>query len=180
MSRNLGLLLALPVLAVSQSVFAKDYLSVADAQLLLFPTAERFLESTVTLSKDQKRAIKKRSGMRQRWDQQKIWRAEANGELLGWLIADEVVGKHEFISYATAVSPAGEILGVEILSYRETHGDQIRDVGWRANLVGKSLEDQLQLGKDIPNISGATLSCRNVTDGVRRLLVLVELVLKDA
>ncbi|MCB1687912.1 MAG: FMN-binding protein [Halioglobus sp.] len=35
------------------------------------------------------------------------------------------------------------------------------------------------MGEDIPNISGATLSCRNVVDGVRRLLVLHDLVLKN-
>jgi hypothetical protein len=32
---------------------------------------------------------------------------------------------------------------------------------------------------DVPNISGATLSCRNVMDGVKRLLVLQQIALPD-
>ena len=75
--------------------------------------------------------------------------------------------------------PAGSVLGVEIISYRETHGGQIRDASWRAEFTGKTLADALRLGKDIPNISGATLSCRNVLDGVKRLLVIHDMVLRD-
>jgi len=38
----------------------------------------------------------------------------------------------------------------------------------------KTLADPFKLDNDIPYISGATLSCRNVTDGVKRLLALQE------
>jgi Na+-translocating ferredoxin:NAD+ oxidoreductase RnfG subunit len=62
------------------------------------------------------------------------------------------------------------------MSYRETHGDEIRRKTWRDNFDGKSLADPLKLGKDIPNISGATLSCRNVTDGVKRVLSMLKVV----
>ncbi len=179
MSRHIGLLMALPVLGISQSVYAKDYLSVAQAQAALFPGAETFEPHHLTLSKDQRKAIKKLSGVRQRWDEQKVWRATAGGQMLGWFIVDEVVGKHEFITYAAAISADGHVLGVEVMSYRETHGAQIMEADWRANLVGKSLDDEFKLGGDVPNISGATLSCRNVTDGVHRLLALVDVMLGD-
>ena len=66
---------------------------------------------------------------------------------------------------------------MEILSYRETHGGQIRAAEWRQHFVGKSLADPLKLDVDVPNISGATLSSRNVTDGVKRLLALHRVVL---
>ncbi|MFM6928116.1 MAG: FMN-binding protein, partial [Bdellovibrio sp.] len=32
--------------------------------------------------------------------------------------------------------------------------------------------DPLKLDKDVPNITGATLSCRNVLDGVKRILII--------
>jgi len=41
--------------------------------------------------------------------------------------------------------------------------------------VGRSHADPVQIGQDIQNISGATLSCQHVTDGIRRLLALYEL-----
>ena len=76
-----------------------------------------------------------------------------------------------------AISPDGQVLGVEIMSYRETHGGQVRDAAWRKHFAGKTLADPFKLDEDVPNISGATLSCRNVMDGVKRLLAMHKLYL---
>lgn len=161
----------LPTAALVSSAHAVDYLTVQQAQTLLFPAAKGFAEHPLKFTSEQRDRIKELSGVRQRTDEQKVWRAERDGQLLGWFFVDEVVGKHEFITYATAVSPQGKVLGVEVMSYRETHGGQIRDAAWRQKFVGKSLADPFKLDEDVPNISGATLSCRNVLDGVKRLLV---------
>ncbi|HET7364087.1 MAG TPA: FMN-binding protein [Burkholderiales bacterium] len=101
---------------------------------------------------------------------ERIWRVSAGG----WFIVDQVLGKHELISYALGIDGSGRVRGVEILEYRESHGGEVRDAAWRAQFAGKSAADSLQLDRDIRNISGATLSCRHVTDGVKRLLKLYE------
>lgn len=162
-------------MAVAASAQATDYLSVQQAQTLLLPGAASFAEQPLRFTDEQKDRIKSLSGLRQRWDEQKVWRAEKGGQLQGWFIVDEVIGKHEFITYATAISPEGKVLGVEIMSYRETHGGQVRDAAWRKNLAGKTLADKFKLDEDVPNITGATLSCRNVMDGVKRLLAIHKL-----
>ncbi|RZI83606.1 MAG: FMN-binding protein [Rubrivivax sp.] len=170
----------LPVAAIAWPAQAADYLTVAQAQVLLFPGAKTFAEQPLKFTEEQRDRIKAASGLRQRWDEQKVWRAERDGQVQGWFIVDEVIGKHEFITYATAISKDGHVLGVEILSYRETHGGQIREASWRKNLVGKTLADPFKLDEDVPNISGATLSCRNVMDGVKRLLAVHKLFLAKA
>ncbi|HEX8613985.1 MAG TPA: FMN-binding protein [Telluria sp.] len=169
--------LLLPMAALVSPVHATDYLTVTAAQSLLFPGAKTFAERPLKLSGEQRDRIKELAGVRQRTDEQKIWRAEREGAFLGWFIVDDVVGKHEFITYATALAPDGRVLGIEVLSYRETHGGQIRDMGWRKHFVGKTLADPFKLDQDVPNISGATLSSRNVLDGVKRLLVMHKLYL---
>ena len=73
---------------------AEDFLTVQQAQQALFPNADIFVESAITLSDEQLNEIKKISGMRQRQNFQKAWRAEAKGELLGWFLVDDVIGKH--------------------------------------------------------------------------------------
>jgi len=90
--------------------------------------------------------------------------------LLGRVLVDAVVGKFEQIDYAVAVDPAGKVLAVEILSYRESHGSEVRLPAWRQQFVGKTAADPIRVGADIQNISGATLSCTHVTDGVHRLV----------
>ena len=167
-----------PVAAFVAPAYAEDYLTVEEAQRVLFPDARAFVAAPVTLTADQRARIRELAGVRQRWETQQVWRAEAvDGSLAGWFIVDEVIGKHEFITYAVGLSPDGRVTGVEILSYRETHGGQVREADWRARFVGKSLADSFKLNDDIPNITGATLSCRNVTDGVKRLLALQQVAL---
>jgi len=182
--RELPLLISLPLIAATPFIMvasaqAEDYLTIPQAQQQLFPAAKIFLESAVPLTDEQLKRIKKIAGVRQRNPIQQAWRAERDGELQGWFLVDDVIGKHEFITYGAAISADGKVLGIEILSYRETHGGQIRNIKWREHFVGKTLQDKFKLNKDIPNISGATLSCRNVTDGVKRLLAIHQVALQQ-
>ena len=175
--RSIPAFVMMPAAIIAPAAYAVEYLTVPQAQLVLFPEAEGFVDATVALSKEQRKAIEKQSGVRQRWDKQVVWRAEKSGALHGWFIVDEVIGKHEFITYAVGLAPDGKVRGIEILVYRETHGYQVRNPDWRGKFVGKTLADPFKLDQDIPNISGATLSCRNVTDGVTRVLVVLQVVL---
>jgi Na+-transporting NADH:ubiquinone oxidoreductase subunit NqrC len=102
-----------------------------------------------------------------------VWSASTGG----WFYLDQVIGKHELITYGLAVAPDGTVRGLEILDYRETYGGEVRNPQWRAQFVGKKAGSPLQLDVDIVNISGATLSSRNITVGVRRLLATHALVL---
>jgi Na+-translocating ferredoxin:NAD+ oxidoreductase RnfG subunit len=107
-------------------------------------------------------------------DEQRVWRVSGGG----WFIVDEVVGKHEYITYAAGLTADGSVKQIEIMDYRETYGGQIRDQKWRVQFVGKTSKSTLKLDSDIKNISGATLSCRHITDGVKRLLAFYEIALK--
>jgi Na+-transporting NADH:ubiquinone oxidoreductase subunit NqrC len=70
------------------------------------------------------------------------------------------------------------VKGIEILEYREAYGGQIRDANWRRQFAGKQAGTRLRLDKEIRNVSGATLSCKHITDGINRLLATYETVLK--
>ncbi len=153
------------LIAGSVAAEATTYLSVEAAQRALLPN-QQLVRVEKRLTDSQAKAIEQQSGTRVREPLLAAWRT-ARGD---WFLVDRVVGKHEFITYAMAVSAEGEVLGIEVLDYRETYGDEIREPNWRAQFVGKRADDPIKLGSSIRNISGATLSCRHVTDGVRRLL----------
>lgn len=87
---------------------------------------------------------------------------------------DNVVGKFELITYAVGVATDGSIKQVEILSYRESHGGEIRLPAWRQQFAGKTAQSPIKVGADIANISGATLSCTHVTEGIKRIAGLIE------
>jgi len=167
-------LVALPISAiVAPSAFAVQYLSVDQAQKAICP-GESFTAAPVKLTAAQRKAIEQASGVRVLKDEQPVWRVGAGG----WFIVDEVVGKHEFITYAVGLNSDGSVKQIEIMDYRETYGGQIRDQKWRGQFVGKNSRSTLKLDSDIKNISGATLSCRHITDGVKRLVAFYEIALK--
>jgi Na+-translocating ferredoxin:NAD+ oxidoreductase RnfG subunit len=105
--------------------------------------------------------------------------ARRAGTVLGYVVVDAVVGKTELIDYAVGIGLDGTIRQVEILAYRESHGAEIRLPAWRRQFIGKGAEAALRIGDDITNISGATLSCTHVAEGVRRIVAIVALARRD-
>ena len=69
-------------------------------------------------------------------------------------------------------------LGRAVIAELTAHGYEVRNADWRAQFVGKNVSAPLKLSQDIKNISGATLSCRHITDGVKRILATYEIALK--
>jgi Na+-transporting NADH:ubiquinone oxidoreductase subunit NqrC len=67
---------------------------------------------------------------------------------------------------------------IEVMDYRETCGGEIRNENWRAQFVGKTSQSPLKLDRDIKNISGATLSCRHVSDRAKRILAFYKIALR--
>jgi hypothetical protein len=160
------------VLSTSAPCFATIYLTADQAQKAIFPGAS-CMPWDGKLTDAQRKAIEKASDLRLRKDPQ-VWRVSGGG----WLIVDEVLGKHEFITFAAGLTAGGALKQIEILEYRESYGSEVRDAKWRAQFVGRTAKDPLRLDQDIKNISGATLSSRHVTEGVRRALALYEIALK--
>ena len=169
-----------PALAafVAAPAYAVQYLNIEQAQKQFFPQADSFASSPLELSSKQKAFVEKVAGVRMRYSKQHVWKAFNNGKQVGRVVQDEVFGKHEFITYAVALDITGTVMGVEILDYRETHGREVRNANWRAQFHGKQHGAPLRLDNDIQNISGATLSCQHISEGVRRILALHEAALK--
>jgi hypothetical protein len=166
---------ATPIVWVTQC-YAQHFLSVEQAQAVLFPEANRFEAADITLSSEQRERIKEISDVKVARGELKVFKAYRDAELLGQILIDHVIGKHLLIDYAVAVTSARTVKQIEILEYRENYGGEVARQEWRQNFVGKSSKDALKLRKDIPNISGATYSTLHVTEGVRRLLATLDVV----
>lgn len=162
---------SLAALVAAPAAYATEYLSLEAAQRAAFPEATAFTPLLLSLdagARARLASVAKPPGARD----PKVWRAMAGPRVLGTFYLDAVIGKQEFIGYALALDHTGRVLRVDVLEYRETHGWEIRNERWRGQFAGKTVVDPVELNRDIANISGATLSCRHVTDGVRRLLAL--------
>jgi Na+-translocating ferredoxin:NAD+ oxidoreductase RnfG subunit len=162
-SASFGLLLAgsAPLVAYSQVYMTED-----QAVQSILPQGELGVRKTIPLTDEDIKAIESASGEDVRNKNVVVW-VTPKKDLV---FVDQVLGKHEFITYATSVSKTGKVTGIEILEYRETYGSQVKELAWKKQFYGKDSTAPLKVGKDIVNISGATLSSVHVTGGVRRLL----------
>ncbi|MEO8630195.1 MAG: FMN-binding protein, partial [Betaproteobacteria bacterium] len=104
----------MPAIAVSTSVYATTYLTVEQAQQAIFPGSV-LTQSFVTLSSEQKQEIEQRTGLTVRTPVIKLWKAPDGG----LFIVDDVVGKHELITYALGLNADGSVKAIEIMDYRE-------------------------------------------------------------
>ena len=159
------ILVPVAALVSAQPVQAKVFLSEEQAQAVMFPGAT-LTPDFRTLTSAQVSAVEAASDTNVLNTQIKVWKVSTGG----WFIIDQVVGKHDFIPFALALDEHGAVKDVEILEYREAYGGEVANARWRAQFSGKNQQSPLKLTKDIQNISGATLSSKHITDGVRRLL----------
>jgi hypothetical protein len=156
----------LPLVAVMACAPAQAlvYMSVEQAQQLMFP-GQTLTAMPLVLSNEDIGAVQKDSGVKVYPGSLRIWKADG-----GYFFVDAVIGKHDLITYAVALGLDGKVRQTEILEYREAYGGEVRNVRWRAQFTGRQHGDPVRIGHDIQNISGATLSCEHVTDGIRRIL----------
>jgi hypothetical protein len=167
-------LAAASAVASPGGAWAATYLSAEQAAQLMFPQADHWEQRSATLSAEQLKQLAA-SGVPPRSAQWNLRLAWQGNKPLGVVVIDDVVGKFELITYAVGLNLDGTVQQVEVLAYRESHGHEIRLPAWRKQFVGKGASAPIRLGDDIANISGATLSCSHVTDGVRRIVAVVRL-----
>ncbi len=99
-----------------------------------------------------------------------LYAAKVNGKVAGYGIVDNVRGKERNITYMLIVGTDLKVKDLEVLFYREQYGGEVESETWRNQFKGKSASDNVRVGGNIENISGATISTNNITYGVKKLL----------
>jgi FMN-binding domain len=135
------------VASMGSPAYAIQYLTIEQSRKLSFPSATDFVPIDA-----------------------QAWKVASDGKTVGRYIVDHVIGKHLYIDYAVTLDAGGRVQRVDILQYREAYGGEVRDRSWLNQFVGKSGASTLRVGVDIRNISGATLSCNHLTEGIKRIV----------
>src|SRR5438105_1535403 len=118
-NRLLAGLLAVPIPFVAQ---AETFLSESQAAAILFPGL-KLEPNWMELTSAEAKQVEKSSRECVRKPRLHVFWGPGKEAV----IIDEVVGKHEFITYAVAIQPNGKVKGIEIIEYKETYGYQVRD-----------------------------------------------------
>lgn len=156
--------------------FAKPLISPIDAMKSVFGKACDVSKKNILLNHAQAAAVQKAAKLKLKTKIYRFYTASSAGKALGYgiLVTRKVRQKDAAVLYM--IAPSGTIAAIEIIAFNEppeympqpTYIDQFKH---------KSAADTLRVGKDIPAISGATLSARNITDGARLALALFDTVI---
>ncbi len=150
------------------------YFTEEEAAKVMFPESEDIRKDTLTLTPEQKALVQERIGWRFPEESFTVYIGETKGKVDGYAIVQNTIGKHRPITYMVGVDAEGEVTNFEVLVYREARGNEIATKRFNFQYEGKDVRDPIRINRDIINISGATMSVRSASAGVKRVLVLVD------
>jgi Na+-translocating ferredoxin:NAD+ oxidoreductase RnfG subunit len=153
---------------------AEVFLSEEEAVKLMFPKSERIKKDILRVPTDEKMAIEERIGWKFPEDAFEVYIGETGTQVDGYALVQNTIGKHKPMTYMVGVDAHGRVSNVELLVFREARGSEVRTKRFNAQFEGKTVLDPVRINKDIINISGATMSVRSMTAGIKRVLVLVD------
>jgi len=157
--------------ALSFSTFSqeRDFNTPEKALKTLFPDAQIEIRNVV-LTKEQKEKIERIGKVPLNTRLISVYVVKKGGKEIAYGYVDIHRVRTHTESVLFVISPAGKIELVEILSFNEPL-EYMADENWLALFRGKSLDKNiLRLKRDIPNMTGATLTARAVTKAARRAL----------
>ncbi len=170
------LLLINVALARAAEFRTRVYLDLQEAPRALFPEADDFEQHQIKVTPELGRRIKELVGRAR----PTIWEpfyyafvAKKQGDVIGYAVVCEEIGKHRAITFIVGTTPDARVRDVAVMAYREPIGDEVRYRGFLDQFKGKSLDDPIMPYRDISNISGATLSVRALSRGVRKGLAVI-------
>ncbi|MFO0700627.1 MAG: FMN-binding protein [Nitrospira sp.] len=153
---------------------AEVYLNEEESLKIMFPKSERVRKETIKLSPERKSLIEERIGWKFPEESFEVYIGETESHIDGYALVQNTIGKHKPMTYMVGVDNKGLVSDVELLVFREARGSEVRQKRFNAQYEGKSVLDPVRINKDIINISGATMSVRSMSAGIKRALVLVD------
>lgn len=153
---------------------AEVYLQEEDGIKIMFPKSERVRKDVITLNREKKSLIEQRIGWKFPEESFEVYIGESGTQIDGYAVVQNTIGKHKPMTYMVGVDNEGSVSNVELLVFRESRGSEVRKKRFNAQYEGKTVLDPVRINKDITNITGATMSVRSMSAGIKRVLVLID------
>ena len=162
---------------LSQSSMAKKFPNIDEVIYSSFPKSTIMEKHNLIVTKKQFSEIQKKAKARMNTKIYRYYTLKNEEETIGFAILQfrKVRTKKATVIYGFDMNSTLKF--TEILAFGEAP-EWIPSKTWTAQLQNKSPEDVLSIGKDIPTISGATLSARCLVEGARIARAIFEVALK--
>ena len=153
---------------------AEVFMSEEEALKIVLPKSQRVRKEVIQLAQDRKDLIEQRIGWKFPEQAFEVYIGETGDKIDGYAMVHNTVGKHKHMTYMVGVDAKGTCSDVELLVFREARGSEVGRKRFNVQYEGKTVLDPIRINKDIINITGATMSVRSISAGVKRVLVLID------
>ncbi len=150
------------------------YLTEEQALREVFSHCDEILFNVVPLTKEEKSQLQNKLRRKIYEDFFVVYMGIKSGEVTGYAIITEEIGKFHPYTFVVSVDLMGEIDKIAILVYRESRGSEIAKKRFLYQFKGKSLKNKIRINRDIINISGATMSVVTMCKGVKKILAVID------
>jgi len=153
---------------------AEVFLSEDDAVKIMLLKSQSVHKEVIRLTQEKKELIEQRIGWKFPEDSFEVYIGQTDDRIDGYTMVHNTIGKHKHMTYMVGVDAKGACFDVELLVFREARGSEVGRKRFNTQYEGKTVFDPVRINKDIINISGATMSVRSMSAGVKRVLVLID------
>ena len=140
----------------------------------MFPDCDEILRDVIILTDEEKNALEERLKRKIYEQGFEVFIGKEEGEVQGYAIITEEVGKFHPFTFIVAVEPNGKIKDLAVLIYRESRGGDVARRRFLHQFIGKSVRSPVKINRDIINITGATMSVVTMCSGVKKVLGVVD------
>lgn len=156
------------------------HLTEREALELALPGAKVVRGNLITPTPEERAALQTHLRRPLRQDRFRVFFGlDEQGELEGYAVIQEEIGKFKFFTFIVSVLPDGEVRRVAVLVYREARGGEVAHRRFLQQYEGKTRSAPLSINRDILNITGATMSVNSMNRGVRKVLGLIEVLFRN-
>jgi hypothetical protein len=152
----------------------EEFMTEEDAVKTILPKSQRVRKELIRLSQEKKELIEQRIGWKFPEESFELYIGESGDKVDGYAMIHNTIGKYKAMTYMVGVDAKGNCTDVELLVFRDAKGSEVGRKRFNSQYDGKTVADPIRINKDIINISGATMSVRSMSAGVKRVLVLVD------
>ena len=104
------------------------------------------------------------------------WTISQDDTSIAYAILDNVIGKSMPITFMVILNIDGDIINTNVVKYREAYGGEVGNKGWLQQFINFNNNSDYNIGKDIDGISGATISVKSISKGMKKITTLYPLI----
>ena len=164
-------------LLINFYAISKVYMTRDEALKIAFPDADKIVKKNIFLNSDQVKEIESLAKTKLESKLYVFYEGKKGDETLGYAVIDTHRLRTMTETVIILINPDGTHRMTEILAFFEPPDYKPED-NWIDLFNGKALNDSLWMGRDIPNITGATITANALMNSIRRVMAVFNVAVK--